>query len=170
MFLVINIPSATQDHCNLYLCISFSHRLEAEGVEEIVTDVPDSPTKHPKTDKIIFEPLYQGAQITVCGAYCAILEFKYVCRLPFTAIAMILQLLQLICPPGNKLPQSLYTFKKFFQNYNCAYSKCMLCPSCRAELEPKQQQCQNAGCVKLEPDCLIQIPPKKAIRKTVASK
>ena len=31
-----------------------------------------------------------------------------VCRLPFTAIAMLLQLLQLICPADNKLSQSLY--------------------------------------------------------------
>ena len=31
----------------------------------------------------MFEPLYEGAHITVCGAYCALMELKRVCRLPF---------------------------------------------------------------------------------------
>ena len=61
----------------------------------------------------MFKPLFDGAGISVCGAYCAVMEFKRMCRLPFTAIAMLLQL-QLLCPPDNKLPWSVYVWKKVF--------------------------------------------------------
>ena len=56
----------------------------------------------------MFETLYQGAHITVCGAYCALMELKRVCRLPFSAIAMLLQILQLLCPLGTNT-LNLYT-------------------------------------------------------------
>ena len=117
----------------------------------------------------MFEPLYPGAQIVVCGAYCAIMEFKHVCRLPFTAIAMLLQLLQLVCQPGNRLPRTVYTFKKFFQKYTCAYTKQRFCPLCKAELEPKQWRCPSTRCANQEQDTLIEVPPKKAIQRIVAS-
>ena len=42
-------------------------------------------------DSSIFEP-----SITVCGAYGAIMEFKRGCWLPFTTIAMLLNLLNLL--------------------------------------------------------------------------
>ena len=51
----------------------------------------------------MFKSLFDGAGISMCGAYCAIMEFKRMCRIPFTAIAALLQLLQLLCPPDNKL-------------------------------------------------------------------
>ena len=53
-------------------------------------------------DSELFEPLYEGASITACGAYCALMEFKRACKLPFPAMLMLLQLLQLLCPSGNK--------------------------------------------------------------------
>ena len=52
-------------------------------------------------DSSMFEPLYENASITVCGAYCAIMKFKCACRLPFTTIAMLLNILNLLCPPDN---------------------------------------------------------------------
>ena len=42
-------------------------------------------------DSCIFEP-----SITVYWAYCAIMEFKRACWLPFTTIAMLLNLLNLL--------------------------------------------------------------------------
>ena len=88
-------------------------------------------------DERIFEPLYQGAHIHVCGAYCAVMELKRVCRLPFSAIAMLLQTLQLLCPPGNKLPQSVY-ISKFFQKYSSESTKLCFCGSCNQQLQEKQ--------------------------------
>jgi len=118
-------------------------------------------------DEKMFEPIYDGASITVCGAYCAIMEFKRACRLPFTAIAMLLQLLQLLCPPANKLPRSVYVLKKFFQRYSSPHTTQRYCPECRTELERKQ--CTNAGCQGKETDYLITLTPDRSIQTIVAS-
>ena len=56
-----------------------------------------------KIDEDVFEPLYPGSMITVCGAYCAIMDFKRKCHVPLQTILSILQLLQLVCPAGNTL-------------------------------------------------------------------
>ena len=66
-------------------------------------------------DNEFWEPVYEGANISTVGAYCAIMEFKRACRLSFSTIAMLLQLLQLLCPSHNKLFKSIYTFKKSFR-------------------------------------------------------
>ena len=117
----------------------------------------------------MFEPLYEGAHITVCGAYCALMEFKRVCRLPFSALAMLLQILQLLCPPGNKLPQSVYILKKFFQKYSSKLTKLRFCGSCNQQLQEKQRKCSNIQC-EVEPSTLIVIRPDKAIKRILTSK
>lgn len=115
----------------------------------------------------MFEPLYPGARITVCGAYCAIMEFKWVCKLPFTAIAMLLQLFQLLCPLENKLPRSVYMF---FQRYATPHTKRLFCASCSEELKGNQKHCRNASCPRQEPNSLIHIPSDRALRRIVTSK
>ena len=122
-----------------------------------------------EVDRDMFEPLYPGASISVCGAYCAILEFKRVCRLPFTAIAMLLRLLQLLCPPQNRLPPSVYMLKKFFQRYTTTYTKRLFCATCNQEIPLRQKKCSNAGCPSLEPNTLIHIPSDKALQRIVTS-
>ena len=121
-----------------------------------------------EVDERMFEPLYEGVHITVCGAYCAIMEFKRVCRLPFTAIAMLLQILQLLCPPGNKLPQSVYILKKFFQKYSSKSTKLRFCGSCNQRLQDNQRKCSSADC-HIEPSTLIILRPDKAIRRVLTS-
>ena len=37
-------------------------------------------------DDKMFDPLYENANITLCGTYCALMEYKRACHLPFTAI------------------------------------------------------------------------------------
>ena len=117
----------------------------------------------------MFEPLYKGAHITVCGAYCALMGFKRVCRLPFPALAMLLQILELLCPPGNKLPQSVYILKKFFQKYSSKSIKLRFCGSCNQQLQEKQRKCSNKQC-EVEPSTLIVIRPDKAIKRILTSK
>ena len=43
-----------------------------------------------EVDHDMFQPIYENAKITVCGVYCAIMEMKRKCRLPFTTVAIIL--------------------------------------------------------------------------------
>ena len=119
-----------------------------------------------EVDFNLFEPLYDGANITVCGAYCAIMEFKRACKLPFSAILMLLQLLQLLCPPGSKLPQSIYVLKKFFQKHS-SWHKRLFCPDCHTG---KQRKCTNAECQGKEPNYLITLKPDRAISNILRSK
>ena len=121
-------------------------------------------------DSNLFEPLYDGASITVCGAYCALMEFKRACKLPFSAILMLLQLLQLLCPPGNKLPRSVYVLKKFFQKHSSQHERKLFCPECHTELTGKQQKCTNAECQGKEPNYLITLKPDRAISNILRSK
>ena len=53
------------------------------------------------------EPLYPGATITICAAFCAIMLFAIKNKLSFTAIENLIKLLHLLCPPSSKLPSSL---------------------------------------------------------------
>ena len=117
----------------------------------------------------MFEPLYEGARITVCGAYCAIMELKRVCRLPFTAIAMLLQILQLLCSADNKLPRTVYVLKKFFQKYSSKSTKMRFCGSCNRKVTNSQQKCRNLDC-QSQPSTLIILRPDKAIRRVLTSK
>ena len=103
----------------------------------------------------MFEPLFDNASITVCGAYCAIMEFKRACRLPFTTIDMLLKLLQLLCPPNNHLPQSIYKFKTFFEKFSSSHQKQQFCSDCKTEFRENQSKCDNLSCRHVEPSTLI---------------
>ena len=110
----------------------------------------DACVSHPEEefdiDEKMFEPLYDGANITICGAYCALMEFKRACRLPFTTIDKLLELLQLLCPPNNSLPRSTYKFKKFFQQFSSSYQKQLFCSNCLVEFRGDQSKCDNPSC------------------------
>lgn len=121
-------------------------------------------------DEGMFEPLYDNARVTVCGAYCALMEFKRACRLPFTTIAMLLQLLQLLCPPNNSLPQSIYKLRKFFEKFSSPHQKHRFCSDCKTKLKETQSQCDDPSCRHIEPSTLIDFDPTKAIRRVLKSK
>ena len=117
----------------------------------------------------MFEPIYEGANISICGAYCAIMEFKCVCRLPFTTIAMVLQILQLLCPPENRLPRTVYVLQKFFQRYSSKFKKMRFCGSCNRKLMATERKCSDANC-QTQPSTLIVLKPDNAIRQVLTSK
>ena len=64
-------------------------------------------------DDSFLQPLYSGASITVCGAYCSTMQFATANKLTYTAIEELLKLLQILCPCPNALPTTIYKFKKF---------------------------------------------------------
>ena len=103
----------------------------------------------------LFDPLYPGATITICGAYCAIMHFATqnpgatitICgaycaimhfatqnKLPYTAIEQLLPPLQLICPQPNSLPKSFYKLKKFFKEFGAIYDRTEFCTTCNARI------------------------------------
>lgn len=81
------------------------------------------------TDNEMFERLYENATIRVYEIYCAIMELKRACRLSFATIAMLLNLLQLLCPQNTRLPHSLYKFKKFFESFS-SFHKILIVSHC----------------------------------------
>ena len=118
----------------------------------------------------LFVPLYENASITQCGAYCALMEFKRSCRLPFTTIAKLLDLLQLLCPPNNNLPQSVYKFKKFFTKFSTHCEKRNFCRVCHVEYKDGQKKCNTSSCRLTEADTLVNFDSKTAIRRVLKSK
>ncbi len=96
------------------------------------------------------------------------MEFKRACCLPFTTIAKLLELLQLVCPANNHLPTSLHKFKKFFGQYSSECTAHYHCHVCHTEYLPGQTECTNFANAKQ--DTLIVINPKKAITRVLKSK
>ena len=107
--------------------------------------------------------LYDNAGITVCGAFCALMEFKRASHLPFTTITKLLDLLQLLCPSNNNLPTSVYKLRKKFHQFSSSHTKHYFCHTCHTKFTAGQNACSN--CELATPDTLITIDPKKAIAR-----
>ena len=121
-------------------------------------------------DPQMFTPIYDNASISVCGAICAIMEFKRSCRLSFSCIAKLLQLLQLLCPASNCLPQSVYAIKKFFRRFSSPSTIRRFCSNCEEELSSVQPKCDKVLCKKFEANSLISFSTINAIKRIMKSK
>ena len=121
-------------------------------------------------DPQMFTPIYDNASISVCGAICAIMEFKRSCRLSFSCIAKLLQLLQLLCPASNCLPQSVYAIKKFFRKFSSLSTIRQFCSNCEEELSSVQPKCDKVLCKKFEANSLISFSTINAIKRIMKSK
>ena len=86
------------------------------------------------------KPLYEGANISICATYCAIMEFSSSARLPYSSTEKLLALLQLLCPPDSKLPSSIYKLKQFFRSFSTEYKKMEICSGCGQEF-PADHTC-----------------------------
>lgn len=134
-------------------------------------DYPDTADDDFEVNPKLFEPIYDNASITQCGAYVAIMEFKRSCRLPFSCIEKLLQLLQLLCPTNNSLPRSVYTLRKFFNRFSVPQAKRKFCSDCTGEISDDQQdKCSNRTCRSLQPSSLTIFNPIKAIERVLKSK
>ena len=124
------VDESSESRTDIYLNSASSSSSEADtDIEENSNDLYSEEEDEMKLDDELLGPVYDGSKVTVLGAYCAIMEFNRAYRLPFTAIAMLLQLLQLLCPSVNKLPCSVYVFMTFFQRYSSPCKRTNFCPS-----------------------------------------
>lgn len=146
--------------------VSISGSSDTESELEDLISIEENAEE--KLEDDMFKPLYEGASISISGAYCAIMELKRACRLPFTTIAKLLDLLQLVCPANNHLPTSVHKFKKFFGQYSSECTAHYHCHVCHTEYLPGQKECTN--CANAKQDTLIVINPKKAITRVLNSK
>jgi hypothetical protein len=95
-----------------------------------------------------FAPLYSGAEVTLCGGLCAIMQFCTQNKLTYTAIDELLQLLSVLCPPTSCLPRSFFYFKKFFQMFTQDHVHHRVCLKCRA---------MDCACPEVEPNDLAHL-------------
>ena len=121
-------------------------------------------------DPMMFEPIYENAPILLCGAFCAIMEFKRSCNLSFSCIDRLLQLLQLFCPPSNSLPHSVYAIREFFRKYSTTNAKRRFCSNCEQEFSDVQQKCDKVACKNFEPNTFISFNVFNAIKRIMKSK
>lgn len=110
----------------------------------------------------MFLPLYPGASISVCAAYCAIMCLQSRCHLPFTTIGQILKLLQLLCPENNKLPKSVFCLRRFFSKFQSHRRQSEYCPNCNNRLE--SSSCSHCLNRISEPDVFIQLDLQKQLQ------
>ena len=120
--------------------------------------------------KNLFDPIYKDASITLCGAFCAIMEFKRSCCLRFKTIEKLLNLLQLLCPPDNTLPKTLNDIRKFFSAASGKVTSRKFCATCDLELQRKQKYCSVDTCHKKEPSTLVVLDSAKSLKRVLTSK
>ena len=111
----------------------------------------------------MFQPLYAGAEITLCGAISAIMQFSLRNKLSYTAIGELLKLLLLICPVPNLLPTSFYKVKKFFQKLESIKSLEKVCGTCQL----KDCSCDSPS--SLASGYLVELSINKPLQTIVSS-
>ena len=126
-----------------------------DGVESLLMEEESIPND-------MFEPLYPGAVVTICAAYCAIMTYAITNKLSYSSIENLLKLLHLLCPTSNHLPSSLYKLKKFFQTFTSSYKKRCICAECDRVLK-KGESCHGKN------GYLIHVPVEKALKTVVES-
>ena len=112
-------------------------------------------------DSTLFDSLYDGAHVSVCGAYCAIMEFASTFKLPYTTVDGLLKLLLFLCPKSSKLPTSTYMLHKFFKQFSSQPTKTRLCDNYHTSLGDRST-CDDCGLCK-NPNVLLHLPIKRAI-------
>lgn len=111
------------------------------------------------------EPLYSGANISICATYCAIMEFSSSACLPYSSTEKLLTLLQLLCPPDSKLPSSMYKLKQFFRSFSTEYQKIEICSGCGQEL-PADHTCPQ----ETKKNSVVHLPIQSSLQALTQSK
>ncbi len=133
------------------------------------SDCNDENCANPHVTNGMAEPIYSGSNVTLLVAYCILMEFKSICRVSFSTMVMLLNLLQLLCPPGNCLPKTKYQLVKFAQMFDSSHSRIDYCHVCNKKLQ-SNRVCTSGRCKKGEPNSLILISPKSALPRTISGR
>lgn len=160
------VSLASEQSCDVSLASEQSCDSEQSHADVLFSDHDDD---FFEVDPKMFEPIYDNASVSKCGAYCAIMEFKHSCRLPFSCIDKLLQLLQLLCPANNSLPCSVYMLRKFFKTFSSSQKKRKFCSDCKTELCDQREKCTKVTCRPLQPSTLITLNPIEAIKRVLTS-
>lgn len=111
------------------------------------------------------QPMYPGSSVTVLGAYCILMEVKRLCRLPFSTMVILLEVLQLLCPAKNLLPTTKYQLIKFARKFSSTNSRIDFCRSC-GKLLQRRHKCPQ--CQKTEVNSMILVSPDQALEQIIS--
>jgi len=110
-----------------------------------------------------FKKIYDGSDLSICAFNCCIMQLATKHSLTYDAISDILDLFSFACPKPNLVPNSLYKFKKFFNQYKNKSSNDIYCTNCH-------QLKKNCGCVNPSPGHLISICIQKPLESILNGK
>ena len=132
------------------------------GVYQMTITTSRKSLSGPNVSNEMTMQIYPGSSVTVFGAYCLLMEFKRLCKIPFSTMFVLLNLLQLLCPVGNLLPTIKYQLVKFARQSTSLHSTIDFCRSCGTELQ-RNRRCHSRSCPKTEPNSMILISPDQTI-------
>lgn len=111
------------------------------------SDNPEDPEDPPNPQ---YQPLYEGARITVAESLLSILALVLRFSVTGVLLANILTLIEMHCPEQNYCTSSLYMFKKYFEEIHTPLNRHFYCGVCLHRLANEREQCPN--CLNLT-DC-----------------
>ena len=80
-----------------------------------------------------YEPIYEGAPITVGESLMSILSLSLAFKITGVLLAQIITCIELHCMKPNKCVSSLHTFKKYFENIKTPLKRHYYCLKCKVE-------------------------------------
>ena len=113
--------------------------------------------------------LYEGSTVTVCGAYCSIMQYAIRAKLQYKAIQELLVLFHIMCSQSSKLPKTLS--KRFFKTYSVPYTSSKVCSQCSTPCHGTSRNvnfpnCHSSSLI----GNLIHIPIEKSLQTITSSK
>jgi hypothetical protein len=117
----------------------------------------------------LFEPIYPGSKLTICGAYFSIMHFSHKNKLTYTAIENLLELIALFCPDASKIPPTFYKLRNFFQQFSGVHEKQRFCFEC--EKLTNNSSCSMPNCLSsLGEGHMVHLSIEKSLQVIITSK
>lgn len=91
------------------------------------------------------EPIFEGCPITILDSAKAILAYSLKHNQSNEALADLLDLIKLFCPPGHKCISSVYKFNQIFDNFQSSAKRFFFCSVCEVVLEQNSNLCSKCG-------------------------
>ena len=132
----------------------------ADEGEDGTADQDGSQERHDSSNEHS-EPLFAGSRVSTLETYTMIFQFALRHHLTAKAFSELLSLLQVLLPPVNLLPKSLYLLKNFFLKAfpNICIIEHYYCQVCHTPHDPASlHQCSDELCVSTKFDHFITIP------------
>lgn len=145
------------------------HVIDSHGSIPIVTTSTDSNSEPEHTGESK-QKLYKNSRITVTESMLVVTAFAMRFRLSGEAIANLLEVIELHCPPENLCTTSYKKYQTFFNRFKQPITHHNYCSSCSGYLGDDQEVQQCKFCKKCTISSFVSIPVKDQLTEILASK